>query len=112
MEMQTNESSTDNRPSTPTDTQALRKKIKAAAREAQESRERREAENDTMKEIVSSIVAAGVNRHAFKHELKRLNMDPTQRAEYDFSRSLVADALGIPDQGDLFPVNDAGETTH
>lgn len=64
-------------------------------------KKQRESINAKINSDRKAIKALNVNMEAWAGALKRFEMDPDQREEFDRSRMLCDNALGVP-QGDLF----------
>lgn len=58
--------------------------------------------NDDIAAERQTVVAQGIDRDAFNASLRRFEMDPDVRAEFDRSIAMANEALGIPAQGNLF----------
>lgn len=69
---------------------------------------KRESINADINSERKKIRALGVNLDAWRASLTRLRMDEDKRAEFDRSRIVCDQALGVPVQGDLF-ADDEGE---
>lgn len=58
--------------------------------------------NARKRELIESLEAKGVNRHAFRYVLAFEKMDESQRQGLDLSYMIGRRAIGQPVQGDLF----------
>lgn len=54
-----------------------------------------------------AIKALGIDLDAWRAAMRRKEMDPDVRTEFDRSQSICNDVFGIPVQADLFPTPDA-----
>lgn len=68
---------------------------------------RRESINADIASERAKIKALGVNMDAWRASFTRSKMDPDKRDEFDRSRLVCDQALGIPVQGDLFAEEEA-----
>jgi hypothetical protein len=80
--------------------------IATATKKIVDLKKKRKSINDDIAAERQSVVALGVDRDAFASSLRRYEMDPDVRAEFDRSIALVNEALGIPAQGSLFKDDD------
>jgi hypothetical protein len=80
--------------------------IATATKTIVDLKKKRKSINDDIASERQSVVALGVDRDAFASSLRRYEMDPDVRAEFDRSIALVNEALGIPAQGSLFEDDD------
>lgn len=68
---------------------------------------KRESINADIASERAKIKALGINMDAWRATLARFKMDEDKRAEFDRSRIVCDQALGVPVQGDLFEDDEA-----
>lgn len=82
------------------------KEIEAETRAIMKWMKDRENINAEINSSRKKIRALGINLDAWRASFTRMQMDPDDRDDFDRSRELCDEALGVPVQADLFAADE------